>query len=74
VTYSARSYLDTATKLARDPKRLAVLKQRLADNRRTAPLFDTKLYVRHLERGFEAMMARHESGQPPAPIAIEASA
>ena len=73
VTYSTRSYLDVATKLARDPERLAALKQRLADNRRTAPLFDTKLYVRHLERGFEAMMARYESGEPPAPIAIEAT-
>jgi protein O-GlcNAc transferase len=73
VTYSPRAYLDVATRLARDAGRRAALKQRLADNRQTAPLFDTALYVRHLERGFEAMMARQQSGEAAAPITIDAA-
>ncbi|MDZ4736963.1 MAG: hypothetical protein SGJ07_11520 [Rhodospirillaceae bacterium] len=72
VTYSPNAYRDLAIKLARDPERLAALKQRLVASRTTAPLFDTGLYVRHLERGFESMMARHARGETPAPIVVEA--
>ncbi|MEX0809816.1 MAG: hypothetical protein WD044_13910 [Dongiaceae bacterium] len=72
VTYSPHAYRDLAIKLARDPVRLTALKHRLVANRTTAPLFDTGLYVRHLECGFEAMMARHAAGEAPAPIVAEA--
>ena len=71
VTYSPRAYRDLAVKLARDPARLAALRARLADLQRSAPLFDTGRYVRALERGYEAMWARHRAGQPPAPIDVE---
>ncbi len=71
VTYSPRAYRDLAVKLARDPMRLAALRARLVDLQRSAPLFDTGRYVRALERGYEAMWARHRAGQSPAPIAVE---
>jgi protein O-GlcNAc transferase len=71
VTYSPRAYRDLAVKLARDPARLAALRTRLADLRQTAPLFDTARYVRALERGYEAMWARHQAGQKPAAITVD---
>ena len=71
VTYSPRAYRDLAVKLARDPARLAALRTRLADLRKTAPLFDTPRYVRALERGYEAMWARQQAGQKPAPISVD---
>lgn len=71
VTYSPRAYRDLAVKLARDPERLAALRTRLRDQQRSAPLFDTGRYVRALERGYEAMWARHRTGQKPAPISVD---
>jgi predicted O-linked N-acetylglucosamine transferase (SPINDLY family) len=71
VTYSPRAYRDLAVKLALDPARLAALKERLAALHATAPLFDTARYVRALERGYEAMLARHRAGEKPVPIAVE---
>ena len=71
VTYSPRAYRDLAVKLARDPARLAALRTRLSDLRKSAPLFDTPRYVRALERGYDAMWARRQAGQEPAPISVD---
>ena len=51
--------------LAADPDRLRALKEKLARNRLTTPLFDTALYTRRLEAAFEAMHARRLAGLPP---------
>jgi predicted O-linked N-acetylglucosamine transferase (SPINDLY family) len=53
VTHTPQDYEATAVALARDPARLAVLKQRLADNRLSCPLFDSPRFVRDLETLFE---------------------
>jgi predicted O-linked N-acetylglucosamine transferase (SPINDLY family) len=63
-------YERTAVELARSPGRLADLKARLDRNRRTMPLFDTTRFARGLERAYESMWARHERGEPPAPIEV----
>jgi len=34
------------------------------------PLFDTSRFARGLEHAYEAMWARHERGEPPAPIDV----
>jgi len=49
----AAAYEQRAIALARDPARLARVRERLAQARTTAPLFDTPAYVRALERLFE---------------------
>ena len=46
-----------ATLFARDRARLARVRERLAQARRTAPLFDTPAYARALEAAYEAMFA-----------------
>ena len=55
-----------------NPERLQALKDKLAHNRATAPLFDTALYTRHLEAAFEAMHARRLANLPPDHIHIPA--
>ena len=45
-----------AIELARDRARLARVRERLAQARRTAPLFDTPAYARALESAYEAML------------------
>jgi protein O-GlcNAc transferase len=70
ITHTRDDYEALAVELARNPARLARLKQRLAENRSTAPLFDTPRFTRHLELAYEAMMERHRAGLPPDHIRI----
>jgi predicted O-linked N-acetylglucosamine transferase (SPINDLY family) len=46
-----------AIELARDPARRLRVRQRLAQARDTAALFDTPAYCLALERAFESMLA-----------------
>lgn len=72
ITHSLSEYEDLAISLSNDAPRLQRLRERLWDGRTTSPLFDTKRYVRNLERAYEAMVRRHRDGQPPANIKVEA--
>jgi predicted O-linked N-acetylglucosamine transferase (SPINDLY family) len=65
IATTPRDYEELAVSLAGDPTRLAGLRQRLAEHRGTAPLFDTTLYTRHLESAFQAMHARRCAGLAP---------
>ena len=58
-------YERLAIELARNAARLRSLRARLAENRLTQPLFRTEDFTRCLERAYEQMWARHESGEPP---------
>jgi protein O-GlcNAc transferase len=70
ITTSAEAYLALALELANDAPRLAALRQQLADNRLTQPLFDTRLFTRHIEAGYTAMWQRHQAGLPPDHITV----
>ena len=63
-------YESMALALARDPARLATLKEKLAANRLTTPLFDTAGFTRDLEAAFTAMQERRRSGLAPDHIAL----
>ena len=58
VTHTPAEYEALALALARDPARLKALRDRLADKRRTAPLFDTPRFARDLEAAYAAMLDR----------------
>lgn len=58
VTDSLADYEREAMQLARDPERLQSLRDRLRQNRSTAPLFDIPRFVRHLEDAYLAMTPR----------------
>ena len=64
------SYERAAIELAREPARLARLKDKLAANRLATPLFDTEGYARSLESAYETMWRRHAGGQPPARFTV----
>ena len=59
-------YEQLAVELATDPERLAEIRQRLAMKRLTAPLFDTRLFVRHLEAAYSKIYERYRTGLAPA--------
>jgi predicted O-linked N-acetylglucosamine transferase (SPINDLY family) len=68
------AYVTTAIELARDPARLARLCTRLELGRRSAALFDTPRFVRHLESGYRAIHARARQGLPPDHVHVQESA
>ena len=65
VTTSIQEYEDLAVELATHPTRLAEIRQRLAHNRLTTPLFDSRSFVRQLEAGYEKMYERYREGLSP---------
>lgn len=70
VVYSIKDYEALAIDLAQNPGRLAGIRQKLADNRSTAALFDTPRFTKHLESAYEAIWSRYLAGQMPDHIRI----
>ena len=73
VTQSLEDYEASAIGLGRDPARLSRVKEKLAFNRNTQPLFDTARFTRNLEAAFIEMAARAGRGQAPQSFAVPAS-
>ena len=57
-------------KLARNPAMLKALRDKLAGNRLTQPLFDTPRFTRNLESAYITMLERHRRGEPPESFAV----
>jgi predicted O-linked N-acetylglucosamine transferase (SPINDLY family) len=70
VTETEADYARLAIDLARQPDRLAAIKQKIAANRRTAPLFDTEAFARNIEQAYELAHQRHMDGLRPAPLTV----
>ncbi len=71
ITESDEAYEALALELAMNNEKLAAVKQKLSDNRLRKPLFDTKLYTRHLEDAYDQAFERWRSGQEPTHIKVE---
>ncbi|HWG04468.1 MAG TPA: tetratricopeptide repeat protein, partial [Beijerinckiaceae bacterium] len=59
------TYADLAVALAADRARLKEIRDKLAANRLTTPLFDSALYARHIEAAYGRMAERLRAGLPP---------
>ncbi len=70
VTTTLEDYERLALDLARNPDKLADIKRKLAENRLTTPLFDTKSYTKHIEAAYTVMHERHKAGLPPDHVVI----
>ncbi len=70
ITHSLAEYEALALKLARDPALLAAVKQKLARNRATYPLFNTERFTRHIEAAYTTMWERYQRGEPPQSFAV----
>ena len=70
ITTTLEDYERLAIELATNPEKLARIKLRLADNRLTTPLFDTRLFIKHIEGAYTAMHERHQAGLAPDHIVI----
>jgi predicted O-linked N-acetylglucosamine transferase (SPINDLY family) len=70
VTQGLPEYEAMALRLATTPPLLAALRARLAQQRATAPLFDTDRFRRHIEAAYTVMVERHRRGEVPAAFAV----
>lgn len=70
VTDTLEAYDALALRLAREPKALAEIRQRLEQNRLTYPLFDTERFARHIERAYETMREYQRQGRGPQSFSV----
>jgi predicted O-linked N-acetylglucosamine transferase (SPINDLY family) len=70
ITDNQDDYESLAIELGNNPQKLKVIKQKLSDNRLSAPLFDTELFTRNLESVYIKMYERHLKDLPPERIKI----
>ena len=68
---SPNAYEAIALELARDESALAAIKAKLARNRDTHALFDTRRFTRNLETAYIEMWSRHRRGDLPSGFAVE---
>jgi predicted O-linked N-acetylglucosamine transferase (SPINDLY family) len=71
VTETLPDYEALALKIAREPEFHAGLKSKLARNRESFPLFDTKRFTRNIEAAYITMWQRSQRGEPPQNFAVE---
>jgi predicted O-linked N-acetylglucosamine transferase (SPINDLY family) len=59
-----------AIALAREQQRLAAMRETLAANRPTAPLFDSPRFTRDIEAAYQRMWQMHQQGEAPRSFAV----
>jgi protein O-GlcNAc transferase len=70
VTHGSNEYEHLAVEIAKNPETLRAMKEKLAENRLSKPLFDTKLFTRQLEAAYAAMHERYQAGLAPDTIVV----
>jgi protein O-GlcNAc transferase len=70
ITNSLEDYEALAVKLVQEPPLLATITAKLARNRNSCALFDTRLFTRRIEAAYEAMYGRFRAGLPPNRIMV----
>ena len=71
ITSTQEEYENLAVELATNPQKLGQIRQQLANNRLTTPLFDTPRFTKHLEAAYTKMYARYQADLPPEHIYIK---
>jgi predicted O-linked N-acetylglucosamine transferase (SPINDLY family) len=70
ITSTQEEYETLAIDLAMNPSKLTDIKNRLANNRLTTPLFDTPLFTKNLEAAYIEMIERYQADLKPDHITI----
>ena len=71
VTKTEKDYEELALKLATDKSLLSSIKERLAQNRLSTPLFDTEKYTKDLEDAFEVAYSNYHNRNVPSDIQVK---
>jgi protein O-GlcNAc transferase len=70
VMTTPEAYEQMAIDLATHSQKLEIIKHKLAGNRLTTPLFDTKQFTKHIELAYTATYVRHKAGLAPEHIVV----
>ena len=70
ITRDLAEYEALALELAANPQRLQAVRQKLAANRLTHPLFDAARFTKHIESAYVSMWERHRAGLAPRHIHV----
>ena len=70
ITQTEKDYEALILELATNPTKLAKIKEKLATNRLTQPLFNTELYTKHLENGYQQAYQNYFDGHLPQTIIV----
>lgn len=70
IVHSEEAFIELASSLGNDTKALNLLKEKLIANYKKAPLFDSKLYCKHLEMAYQEMYQLNLNDLPPNNIYI----
>ena len=73
ITRTPDEYEQLTLELATNRDKLSLFKQRLVANRLKCPLFDTKLFTKHIEIAYQKMWERHRMQLKPDHLFIDAS-
>ena len=65
ITFSQDHYELLAIKIATNPKKLKNIKNKLANNLKTSPLYDTSLFTKNLELAYIEMFDGYQNGLDP---------
>ena len=72
VTKTAEEYESMAVELAKEPLKLAQIKKKLEQNRRTSSLFNGQLFALHIEAAYEEIHPQHLSRKKPDHVYVKA--
>jgi len=70
ITKTPEEYQSLAIELANNPDTLKLLREKLANNRLTSPLFNTALFTENIESGYQAAYDRYHNGLAPEHIYV----
>lgn len=65
------AYKELAVSLAKDQAKLSEITIKLRKNKKTHPLFNTQLFVKNLEKGFEMIYSNYKAKQKPKMMKIQ---
>ena len=71
ITTTKEEYESLAIELATNPEKLKIIKDKLASNLSTAPLYNTKLFTKNLESAYTEMYERCHQGLDPDHIYVK---
>ena len=70
ITTNSHDYAELALSLAKDQGKLAAIRAKLETNRTSMPLFNSELFTRHIEAGFDLAYQRYVDGKAPEDIIV----
>ena len=70
ITNTLIEYEELALNLAANPNRLAEIKQKIVANRLSKPLFNTELFTKYLEDGYQRAYQQYSNGEKPSAINV----